>query len=141
MEQFKREIDIVHQLRFGNTTKESLTGTVVSLILSKSLFKSNTDVCDFILSIFNIELPLYARRSRTLMIAKTCRLSVNLDNQEVKAMSISIYEHIMNNVLPELVDVSNGIVVYTKNSKTKTNKSGNALKNMNIWLKNNNFKK
>ncbi len=141
MDKFKQQIDIIHKLRFGNTTKESLIGGVTCLVLSKNLFKLNAEVYKFIFNIFNIKFLPYAIRSRTLMLAKTCRIMVNLDSQEVKAASIRIYEYIMTELLPEQVDMNEDITIYPEMVNKKKIKNGNALKNMNIWLKNNSNKK
>ncbi|OBU07747.1 hypothetical protein AYY18_05860 [Morganella psychrotolerans] len=129
------EIKIIHNTRYNDISIESFIGNIVLLILSKNLFKYNFEVSDFIYHAFNIKLRPYAINSRTLMVAKICRHLIDMDKYNMKKASILIYDYLMNNIIPNKIDINKDIIVYPKEHNNNNKKEqSNALKNMNIWI-------
>lgn len=107
-----------------NVSKVTFLGAIICLLMNKELFKRNSDVNDFITSIFNIAMPVYATRSRTLMVAKICRVIVSYNDEKIKKAS--------NNTCVYINGVSKS-EVKIKSSSLNKNKN-NALDNMNMWI-------
>ncbi|CAI1523037.1 hypothetical protein [Serratia fonticola] len=108
----------------GNIAKESFLGLVVTLMLSKEIFKNNSDVASYAKEVFNIHFLPYAVRSRTLMVAKLCRVIINYNEITVKKISIKTYQYINEHFVIE----DENRIISSKNYKT------NALDNMDKWI-------
>lgn len=107
-----------------NVSKMTFMGTIIYLVMNKELFKKNSEVNDFIAIVFNINMPIYATRSRTLMVAKICRVIVGFNDKEIIKMAKST-----NTYISEVFNSE----VSTKTSSVSKNKN-NALSNMNMWI-------
>ncbi|MGJ7233482.1 hypothetical protein ABMZ93_17750 [Morganella morganii] len=136
-----REMEIIHNIRYNDVSIESFIGNLVLLIFSKELFKYNFEVSDFIFKAFNIKFLPYTIRSRTLMNAKLCRYLVTIDKYQVKKTSIIIYDYLMNDIIPNKIEINKPIVIYPEGYEKNTKKQSNALKNMNLWINKENNKK
>lgn len=65
-----------NELKNKNVTNYKLIGIVTELILSKEIFKRNSDISAFIQEIFDITLKDYILKSRTMIVAHICRIMV-----------------------------------------------------------------
>lgn len=50
-----------------------MLGIVSEIILSKELFKRNTDISQFLMKVFDLSYKEYVMRSRTLILSRTVR--------------------------------------------------------------------
>ena len=107
-----------------NVSKGTFLGTIVYLLMNKELFKKNSDVNDFIATVFSIAMPVYATRSRTLMVAKICRVIVDYNDEQIKKSSNNACNYI-NSIFKSKVNIKTPSVNKNKN---------NALTNMNMWI-------
>lgn len=73
-----------NELKNKNVARYKLIGIVSELILSRKIFKKNSDITEFLKKVFNIEYKEYVIRSRTLIIAHISRNIVKLDSFENK---------------------------------------------------------
>ncbi len=71
-----------------------LVGIIVILIIGKEYFKRNSEVGDFIEKVFDETFPEYVIRSRTLMAARTCRLVINCNEEEVEKLILKINKYL-----------------------------------------------
>lgn len=111
--------DLFIQLKKEDASKEILIGVTVMLLMNKSIFLKNSYVSDFIKSVFNISMPNYAVKSRTLMIAKICKIIFFFENQELIIRNKKLLMF-LNNLLDDNFN------------KTKNKQS--SLLNMNKWI-------
>ncbi len=65
-----------NELKNRNVSNYKLIGIVTELIFSKEIFKKNSDISVFIQEIFDITLKDYILKSRTMIVAHTCRMIV-----------------------------------------------------------------
>ncbi len=63
-----------NELKNKSIYKYKLIGIITELIFSKKIFKHNSDIAQFIKSILGIELKNYILKSRTMIVAKVCRI-------------------------------------------------------------------
>ena len=69
-----------NELKNKNMPKYKLIGIVVELLLSKDIFKRNSNIATFLKDVFDIELKEYILKSRTMIVAKVCRDIHNSNN-------------------------------------------------------------
>lgn len=69
-----------NELKNKNIQKYKLIGIIVELLLSKDVFKRNSEISAFIKDIFDLELKEYIMKSRTMIVAKISRVIHNTDN-------------------------------------------------------------
>lgn len=69
-----------NELKNKNMPQYKLVGIVVELLLSKEIFKRNSEIATFVKETFDFELKLYILKSRTMIVAKLCRSIHSLDN-------------------------------------------------------------
>lgn len=69
-------------LKAKNVPVYQMMGIVSEIILSKTLFKRNSDISDFINKVFDIEFKNYVMKSRTMILARTIRLISNSSDVE-----------------------------------------------------------
>lgn len=62
-----------NELKNKNMPRYKLIGIVVELLLSKEVFKRNSEIAEFVKDTFNIEFKEYILKSRTMITAKLCR--------------------------------------------------------------------
>lgn len=72
--------------------KYKLIGIVSSLLLSKEIFKKNTEIYDFVKEVFSIELKPYLLKSRTLTVAKISKLIFSIEDD--KSYKNKLYQFI-----------------------------------------------
>ncbi|PSW47066.1 hypothetical protein [Photobacterium kishitanii] len=125
MNQNNKDIQIVNKLCGSSMTKETFIGLMVSIIIKKSIFTKNNDTSDFINKVFDIELPFYIVRSRTLMAAKICRILIDCDSKNLKK-----YQSLVKYDLSERFNNTS----HDENQKIKRSKGDDGLSNMNKWI-------
>lgn len=109
--------------RNSKVSKEAFIGIIVSLLLDKQLFRTNSDVGEFIKFIFDIELPLYTLRSRTLMLARICKIINDTDDKSLENQIKRTYTFIKK--------ITSESETVTLSHSTDKN---NSLTNMNKWI-------
>ena len=62
-----------NELKNSKIQTYKLVGIVCELVLSKEIFKNNTDIEDFIIGVFNLKFKDYLYKSRTLLVARLTR--------------------------------------------------------------------
>lgn len=121
---YETEINYIYTKLNKNTDKISLMGILGYTILSKLILPKNKDVVLFIKEIFNIQLPLYLTKSRTLMAAKIVKLIYITPNNELQLITNSLYDY-FNKEKDNFKDFNNKDI--------KSNKK-NANDKMKVWL-------
>ncbi|AOM39689.1 hypothetical protein [Xenorhabdus hominickii] len=117
-------LNMIKKLKHGNVNKEFFLGLVITLILSKEIFKKNSEVALYLDNVFKVVFLPYTVRSRTLISAKISRVIIELSNKEIENLSSLTVNYIINN--HELKN--------EKKPVAKNNKKGNALSNMDKWI-------
>lgn len=77
-----------------------MMGIVSELVLSKTVFKKNNDISDFIKKIFGIEFKDYVMKSRTMILARTVRListSSDIEYQVYRKKLLNFIEEYYDN--------------------------------------------
>lgn len=69
-----------NELKIKSIPKYKIIGITTQLLFSKKIFARNSDINDFIKDLMDIEFKSYVLRSRTLIVAKTCRNIENMEN-------------------------------------------------------------
>ncbi|MCB5311956.1 hypothetical protein [Yersinia intermedia] len=127
MHNYKSINSILLQFKNKKVSRETFIGIIVSLILNKELFKTNQDVVKFTSLAFDLNFPMYITRSRTLMVARICRVLFNSDEKSIEKFSnmTSIY---LNNILSQQSELNLNTADKYKNTRN------DALSNMNKWI-------
>lgn len=75
---------IIYRNELKNTKipKYKLIGIMTEIILSKEIFKKNSEISLFLKENFGIDYKNYITKSRTMIVAKTSRIIHNLENNE-----------------------------------------------------------
>lgn len=81
-----------NELKNKNIPKYKMIGIVTELIYSKSIFKQNKEIFNFVKTVFNYELKDYILKSRTMIVAKVSRIIVNSEN--INIYKKELYEFI-----------------------------------------------
>lgn len=71
-----------NELKNTKVPKYKLIGIVTEIMLSKEIFKKNSEIGIFLKENFDINYKDYVMKSRTTMIAKTSRFIHNLESEE-----------------------------------------------------------
>ncbi|WP_312284488.1 hypothetical protein [Yokenella regensburgei] len=123
MDNYNTLNNIIHLYRNQKVSKETFIGAIVCLLLDKQTFKSNNEVGEFINLILNIQIPTYMVRSRTLMVARVCRIINGLDTKNIEKLSNTTYRFLKTIMLHEL------------NQKSKVAGTGrDSLSNLDKWI-------
>lgn len=113
--------NIFQLYRDDKISRESFIGLIVCLLLDKNVFLKNSDVGEFISSTFDIDLPFYTLRSRTLMVSRVCRLLSSVDKKSLDGYSDKTYGFIKKFYFHQELNT-------TPSSKNKS------TSNMNKWI-------
>ncbi len=105
-------------------------GIVNVLLYSKTIFKRNKEVDEFILEIFDIKLPEYVVKSRTLMVARISRIVFDFEKGQIEDKK----NKIINSSLfsDEDLDI---MTASDKQAHEKPNKKKNENEKLETWLK------
>jgi len=109
--------NIISQFKDKKISKQYIIGSLVLLILNKKIFKKNEDVSSFLENILDIKVPTYLTRSRTMMVAKVCRLMNDYSNSEIE----SYRKKILPFIIPIYDQYLNFDFTDSKNIKSPTN--------------------
>lgn len=69
-----------NELKIKSIPKYKIIGIVTELLFSKKIFSHNSEIANFIKEVFLIEYKSYILKSRTLIVAKTCRSIESMEN-------------------------------------------------------------
>ncbi|EAV3687781.1 hypothetical protein E2W85_11795 [Salmonella enterica] len=123
MDNYSTLNNIIHLYRNQKVSKETFIGAIVCLLLDKQTFKTNSEVGEFINLIFNIQMPSYTLRSRTLMVARICRIINDMDTKGIEKSSNTTYKFLKTIMLHEL------------NQNSKVAGTGrDSLSNLDKWI-------
>lgn len=106
--------------------KETFIGFYISIAMNKQVFASNNEAGFFLNDTLNILLPNYVMKSRTLMVARACRILLSADE--------IAFEKFIKNTLVYLSKFDEGISLPTNKSIKTTNIKGNSSSNMKKWI-------
>ena len=62
-----------NELKIKSIPKYKIVGIVTELLYSKKMISRNSEIIAFLQEVFSIEYRSYVFKSRTLIVAKTCR--------------------------------------------------------------------
>lgn len=91
-----------NELKNKQIYKYKMLGIVVEILFSKKIFPKNTDIKHFLLEVFNIEFKEYVMKSRSMIVARICKIiSVSEDekgySQKLLVFTNKKIEEIKNN--------------------------------------------
>ncbi|HIF9162522.1 TPA: hypothetical protein ACX6PK_003394 [Photobacterium damselae] len=116
-------LNFINKFKNEKVSREMILGLTVLMMMNKSVFEKNVNVSEFIEKVFYVKMPNYATKSRTLMVAKVCRLLTKIERTELfythKSIVLFLYTLIEDN---------------SNENDIKNKKSKNALSNMNKWF-------
>ena len=78
---YKKCILFRNELKNKNIPTYKIVGIVSELLLSKEIFRANDDIRGFLDEIFSIKFKDYLYKSRTLLVSRTIRVILSIDNQ------------------------------------------------------------
>lgn len=87
----KEELKVIVKNR--NVDLKTFIGLNTLLIFSKELFRKNSEIEDFLQSVYGIKFLPYVFRSRTIVVAKLSRLIKDFDEKQIvkHLKKISLY--------------------------------------------------
>ncbi|MEE1076939.1 MAG: hypothetical protein UHY68_06735 [Acutalibacteraceae bacterium] len=85
-----------NELKMKSIPKYKLIGIVTEMLFSKELYKKNTDIVPFLNEVFDITFKFYILKSRTMIVAKVCRLINNLES--TKDIQKKLYKYISERI-------------------------------------------
>ena len=86
-----------NELKIKSIPKYKFVGIVAELLYSRKIFSHNPDIISFLKEVFAIEYRDYVFKSRTLIVAKTCRYIEETDN--ISTFQKSLYKFVCNELL------------------------------------------
>lgn len=72
-----------NELKIKSIPRYKILGIITELLYSKKIFLRNSDINDFLREVFAIEYKSYVIKSRTLIVAKTCRYIEEIESVSV----------------------------------------------------------
>ena len=69
-----------NELKIKSVPKYKIIGITAQLLFSKKIFYRNCEIDKFLKELLEVEFKSYVLRSRTLIVAKTCKLIDNMDS-------------------------------------------------------------
>lgn len=106
--------------------KETFLGVFVSIVMNKEIFNTNNDAGFFINDTLNILLPHYVMRSRTLMVARACRILFIADENKIESYVKKTFIYL--SYLQKETNTENP----STNQKAKIRSK--SISNMNKWI-------
>jgi hypothetical protein len=83
-----------NELKNSIVPKYKVIGIVVEIVLSKELFKKNSDMIEFLTEILGLNIKKYLLKSRTLVVAHCCRLISKSQDKEYTELKKKLYTYI-----------------------------------------------
>lgn len=120
---------MIHELKKALKLKHlnffEIIGIYCILLLSKEIFKNNSDVSEFVRKTIGISLPIYVAKSRTLMIARCVRIISTYNEEQQHNLCDRCYDILNTKEEKVLLEVNS--------TKSKQKKSEN--EKLTIWLR------
>lgn len=82
-------------------------GIVAELLMSKEIFSKNTEISDFLSAVFSTKYKDYVMKSRTLIIARCCRIVLNCEEKDYAIYKKKLFQFV--NVKIETLKREGGI--------------------------------
>lgn len=125
MEQSKNIKLIQSYLKKNSISVIDLIGIIALMIITRDIFKKNSEVYDFVNDILDVHFPQYVIKSRTLMVARINRLLVGMDESQIKKIQLNLTSYL------EEVNISEMEERFITHKKKKKNENEKLEK----WLK------
>ncbi len=125
MEQSKNIKLIQSYLKKNSISVIDLIGIIALMIITRDIFKKNSEVYDFVNDILDVRFPQYVIKSRTLMVARINRLLVGMDESQIKKIQLNLTSYL------EEVNISEMEERFITHKKKKKNENEKLEK----WLK------
>ncbi|WP_052098196.1 hypothetical protein [Paenibacillus stellifer] len=113
-----KKIEGLRKIKNPELIRFELFSILTSLLLSKNVFKNNSEIVSF-LSSLNIEFKEYVFKSRTLILARVLRTVENLDESMLE-MYMNILENMLIRKTEDTEEVQNK-ETKQRNEKNSTN--------------------
>lgn len=92
---YKNLIMYRNELKNKIIPRYKIIGITVELILSKELFKKNSDLDFFLNDIFSVQYKEYVMKSRTMIVSRICRLIETSTEDQYLLIRKNILEFIL----------------------------------------------
>lgn len=94
-----------NELKNSKIQTYKLVGIVCELVLSKEIFKNNTDIEAFIIGVFNLKFKDYLYKSRTLLVARLTR-EILKNDRHAKQTKL-LYKFIVSKINEDNMNTNN----------------------------------
>lgn len=108
---YKNLVMYRNELKNSIVPRYKVVGIVSELLNSKELFLKNVEISEFLNDIFLIKYKDYVMKSRTLIIARCCRMILNCDESEYNILKRKLFQFITKTI----DDIKNGNNIKEKN--------------------------
>lgn len=98
---------ILYRNELKNTKIQTykLVGIVCEIVLSKEIFKNNSEIEEFIVNVFNLKFKNYLYKSRTLLVARLTREI--LKNDSYAKQTKLLYKFIVSKIDEDSINTNN----------------------------------
>lgn len=98
---------ILYRNELKNTKIQTykLVGIVCEIVLSKEIFKNNSEIEEFIVNVFNLKFKNYLYKSRTLLVARLTREI--LKNDSYAKRTKLLYKFIVSKIDEDNINTNN----------------------------------
>ena len=90
-----------NELKNSMIPKYKFIGIVSELIMNKEIYRKNTDVEYFLISVFDLEFKAYIFCSRTLILARTIRYISISDDKKINEYRKKMYDYLKQQLTKE----------------------------------------
>lgn len=91
---YKELILYRNELKNNIVPRYKIIGIVVEIVLSKEIFRRNSDMVDFLTEILGMSVKGYVLKSRTLIVAHCSRLITKSEGKEYIELKKKLYKYI-----------------------------------------------
>lgn len=98
---YKKLVLYRNELKNNSVPRYKTVGIATEILLSKEIFTKNSEISDFLEAVFSIQYKEYVMKSRTLIVARCCRIILNSDEKEYLSQKKKLFQFI-NNKIDEL---------------------------------------
>ncbi len=85
-----------NELKIKSIPKYKILGIVTELLYSKEVFSHNSEIIDFLKDVLSLEYKSYVIKSRTLIVAKTCRYIEGIESTSL--FQKKLYKYICDKI-------------------------------------------
>lgn len=86
-----------NELKIKSIPRYKIIGIVVELLYSKKIFSRNSEIAKFLNDVFSIEYRDYIFKSRTLIVAKTCRYIEDIES--IASFQKKLYKFVCDQIV------------------------------------------